>query len=237
MNAKGLVNKILLMEMKKRINLLSRLSSFDLLIAISKFVKEKYVNVLGIDESKIEVLYNPISNDVISNLSKEEARKLLNLPKDKKIVLFVGSLTEKKGAHLIPKIAEKLKDHLFVTIGDGVLKKLFLKNKQNNIIYLGYLPISELRHYYKASDILLVPSLWYEPFGRVVLEGAYNECYIIGSNKGGIPEVINWLKCGIYVEPTVENFAMEIKNFDNDKLEKQKIKEYDYYKEFMNLLK
>jgi glycosyltransferase involved in cell wall biosynthesis len=235
-NANGFINKLLLMEMKKRINLLSKLSSFDLLIAISKFVKEKYVNILGVDESRIEVLYNPISNDVISNLSKEEARKLLNLPKDKKIVLFVGNLTEKKGAHLIPKIAEKLKDYLFVAIGDGILRDLFLKNKQNNVIYLGYLPISKVKDYYRASDILLVPSLWYEPFGRVVLEGAYNGCYVIGSNRGGIPEVIDWLKCGVYVEPTTDNFVMEIKKFNENILKEQKLKEHDYYKKFKKLL-
>ncbi len=240
MNAKGLINRLLLIEMKKRINNLHGLSSFDLLIAISNFVKEQYVNILGIDKNKIKVLYNPISNNVISSLSKKKARRLLNLPENKKIILFVGSLTEKKGAHLIPKIAKKLKDYLFIVIGDGVLKDLFLKNKQNNnIIYMGYLPISELRHYYKASDILLVPSLWHEPFGRVVLEGAYNGCYIIGSNRGGIPEVIDWLKCGIYVDPTVENFVMEIKRFDKNKLKKdiKKLEKYEYYKEFIKIIR
>ncbi|ACV24337.1 glycosyltransferase [Methanocaldococcus fervens] len=237
MDAKGFVNRLLLIEMRKRVNNLHGLSSFNLLIAISKFVRQQYVNILGADENRIEVLYNPISNDIISNLSKEEARKLLNLPEDKKIVLFVGSLTEKKGAHLIPKIAEKLKDYLFIVIGDGVLKGLFLKNKWNNIIYLGHLPISELRHYYRASDILLVPSLWYEPFGRVVLEGAYNGCYVIGSNRGGIPEVIDWLKCGVYIEPTVENFVMEIKKFNESKLKELKLEKYNYYNEFMKLLK
>ncbi len=237
MNSEGVINKLLQIEMKKRLNLLSKLSSFDLLIAISNFVKQQYVTVLGVDENKIEVLYNPISNDIISDISKEEARDLLNLPKDKKIVLFVGSLTRNKGAHLILELAKKLKDSLFIIIGDGILKDLFLSNGQDNILYLGYLPISKLRHYYKASDILLVPSLWYEPFGRVVLEGAYNNCYVIGSNRGGIPEVIDWLKCGVYVEPTIENFVMEIRKFDENILKKEKLKEYNYYKDFINLLK
>lgn len=236
MNTEGIINKILLLEMKKRLDLLSKMSSFDLLIAISKFVKQQYIDILGVDEEKIKVLYNPISNDIISNVSKEEARKLLNLPKNKRIVLFVGSLTEKKGAHLIPKIAEKLKDYLFIIIGDGTLKDLFLKNKQNNIIYFGYLPVSKVKHFYRASDILVVPSIWHEPFGRVVLEGACNDCYVIGSNRGGIPEVIDWLKCGVYIEPTVENFIRELKKFDEIKFNQKGLKRFDYYKEFITLL-
>ncbi len=236
MDTNGFVNKLLFTDMKKRINILKKLSSFDLLVAISKFVKERYVNILGIDGSRIKVLYNPIFNDVISNLSKKETRKLLKLPKDKKIILFVGSLTEKKGAHLIPRTAKKLKNHLFIVIGDGVLKDLFLENKQNNIIYLGFLPITKIKHFYKASDILLVPSLWHEPFGRVVLEGAYNGCYVIGSNRGAIPEVIDQLKCGVYVEPSVENFINKIKNFNRKKVKKRKLKELNYYKQFMNII-
>ncbi|WP_048204300.1 glycosyltransferase family 4 protein, partial [Methanocaldococcus villosus] len=239
MYTKGIINKLLLLEMKKRIKILSKLSSFDLLIAISKFVKQQYVNILGVDENKIEVIYNPISYDIVSNLSKEETRKLLNLPKNKKIILFVGSLIEKKGAHLIPKIAEKLEDYLFVVIGDGILKELFLKNSKDNIIYCGYLPISKIKHFYRASDILLVPSLWHEPFGRVVMEGAYNGCYVIGSNRGGIPEVIDWLKCGVYVEPKIENFIKEIEKFEENKnkIKEFKLGRYDYYGMFMASIK
>ncbi|XRO76877.1 glycosyltransferase [Methanocaldococcus sp. 10A] len=236
MEAGKFIGSLLYLEMKNRINKLSALSSFDLLIAISKFVKEQYVDILGVDEKKVKVLYNPISKDIICNLSKEDARKLLNLPNDRKIILFVGSLTEKKGAHLIPKIANKLKDYLFIVIGDGPLRKIFSKNEQNNVLYLGHLPISEVKHFYRAADILIVPSIWNEPFGRVVLEGAYNGCYVIGSNKGGIPEIIEWLKCGVYVEPTVENFVIEIRKFDKIKFNQKELKKFDYYGKFITFI-
>ncbi|MBA2863645.1 glycosyltransferase [Methanococcus maripaludis] len=235
MGTEGTVNKILEHEMKKRINKTSVLSSFDFLIAISNFVKEKYIDVLNVDKNKIKVIYNPISDDIVSKLSKKEARSLLNLPENKKIVLYAGSLTEEKGAHMLSDLSEKLKEHLFIVIGNGVLKELFLKKKQDNLIYLGYLSISELKDYYRAADILLVPSLWHEPFGRVVLEGAYNGCHVIGSDRGGIPEVIDWLKCGIYTKPTVENFVKEITGYREDVLTEQKLEDYDYYEKFMEL--
>ncbi|BAP63279.1 glycosyltransferase [Methanococcus maripaludis] len=236
MGAEGIINKVLERSMKKRINKSSVPSSFNFLIAISNFVKEKYIDVLHVDKNKIKVLYNPISDDISSKLSKKEARSLLKLPENKKIVLYAGSLTEAKGVYMLSDLSEKLKDHLFIVIGNGVLKELFLKKKQENLIYLGYLPISELKDYYRASDILLVPSLWHEPFGRVVLEGAYNGCYVIGSDRGGIPEVIDWLKCGVYTTPSVENFVSEITGFKEDKLKKQNLEEYNYYEKFMELL-
>jgi glycosyltransferase involved in cell wall biosynthesis len=235
MSTEGTVNKILNQNMKKRINNISGLSDFDFLIAISNFVKEKYIDILQVNKNKIKVLYNPISDDIVSKLSKKEARSLLNLPEHKKIVLYAGSLTEEKGAYMLSDLSEKLKDHLFIVIGNGILKELFLKKKQDNLRYLGYLSISELKDYYRASDILVVPSLWYEPFGRVVLEGAYNGCYVIGSDRGGIPEVIDWLKCGIYTKPTVENFVKEITGYREDVLTEQKLEDYDHYEKFMEL--
>ncbi len=248
MNAKEIVNKLLLMEMKRRINILSKLSSFDLLVAISKFVKQQYVDIFGADKNRIEVMYNPISPHVISDLSKDEARKLLNLPKDRKIVLFVGSLTEEKGAHLIPKIAKKLKEYLFVVIGDGIMKDLFLKNRQKNIKYFGYLPISKIKHYYKASDVLLVPSIWHEPFGRVCIEAMINGIPCIVSNRGALPEVVR--NAGIVIDNILDINswiqAIRILNEDTklyNKLSertKRRAKIFDFerqYKKFKLILK
>ena len=47
------------------------------------------------------------------------------------------------------------------------------------------------------ADVLVVPSIWDEPFGRVVIEGNYYGMPVIASDRGGIPEIINTLKGGI----------------------------------------
>ncbi|HIH72981.1 MAG: Uncharacterized protein XD43_0404 [Thermococcales archaeon 44_46] len=226
MGANYILGSTLVHEINKRKNVLGK---FDKMLAISNFVKMEFVKRLNVPTKKISVLYNPISPEIVPNISKEEARQYLNLPEDKTIVLFVGTLTELKGAHLIPKIAKEVPGHLFVVVGDGPLRKMFTKSPLKNVLYVGYQPMEILRHYYKASDILLVPSLWYEPFGRVIIEGAVNGCYVVGSDKGAIPELIHWIGYGTSVPPQSKYFAEAIKNAPQTaKHEKLKTKIIDY---------
>lgn len=50
-------------------------------------------------------------------------------------------------------------------------------------------------------DVLIIPSIWEEPFGRVILD-AYIQCMpVIGSKIGGITELIKDYKTGILVQP------------------------------------
>lgn len=46
------------------------------------------------------------------------------------------------------------------------------------------------------NDVLIVPSLWDEPFGRIVIVGSMFGLPMIGGNIGGMPEIINNLGSG-----------------------------------------
>lgn len=189
------------------------LKGFDVLVAISGFVKGQFLRRLNLKSADIGVLYNPVGAAAVSELSKEEARRLLGLPEEKRVVLFAGTLSEMKGAHLIPLLAERLPEHLFVVVGTGPLKGVFESSRLPNLLYVGYKPLKILRHYYRAADVLVVPSLWHEPFGRVVVEGIANGSFVIGSNRGAIPEVICWAGGGAVVEPEVESIASAVESY------------------------
>jgi len=189
------------------------LESFDVLVAISGFVKGQFLRRLNLKSADVGVLYNPVGAAAVSELSKEGARRLLGLPEEKRVVLFAGTLSEMKGAHLIPLLAERLPEYLFVVVGTGPLRGVFESSRLPNLLYVGYKPLKILRHYYRASDVLVVPSLWHEPFGRVVVEGIANGSFVIGSNRGAIPEVIRWAGGGAVVEPEVESIASAIESY------------------------
>jgi glycosyltransferase involved in cell wall biosynthesis len=53
---------------------------------------------------------------------------------------------------------------------------------------LGYV---ESTSFFEMIDVLIVPSLWNEPFGRVVLESLINNKPVIASDKGGISELLS----------------------------------------------
>ncbi|MBA7507797.1 D-inositol-3-phosphate glycosyltransferase [subsurface metagenome] len=180
-------------------------SGFDHYIAISNFVARE-LKKENIPDEKISVIYNPIGDEEISHLSKQEAKRSLGLDYEK-VALFVGGLTEAKGAHLLPKLARKMPNVNFVVVGDGPLRGLF-ENGPNNICCRGHVPHEEVKHYFRAADIVLVPSLWHEPFGRVVVEGQINSTPVVASRIGGIPELIKDGKTGLLVEPGELNDLM-----------------------------
>ena len=111
-------------------------------------------------------------NDFNISLSKDEARKKLNLSLDKKLVIYTGHLYEWKGAALLLKAARNFQfsisnfqkneeDILFVFVG-GTNKDVQSFRKQtkglNNILCLGHKPHKDIPIYLKAADVLVLPN-------------------------------------------------------------------------------
>ncbi len=130
--------------------------------------------------------------EVINNLREKSLHTKRNF-------MYAGSIIEAKG--IIPMLKAFMQTdidtNLFVC-GEGNLLT-YVKScaeKDKRIKVLGKLAPDKLAKVYMESDIMLVPSLWAEPFGRVVIEAAKYGLFVIGSKNGGIPEIINELKCG-----------------------------------------
>ena len=128
---------------------------------------EEYAVHYGLDKKNIRVAPNYIRVSRMQNMSKEEARKKLGLPQDKKIVLFLHRLSRRKGAHLLPKIIKEFSgqsDVLFVIVGDGPEKKnleseIFWNPECKEIMRLeGSIPQFRVPEYIAASDVYLMPS-------------------------------------------------------------------------------
>lgn len=108
--------------------------------------------------------------------------------------IFVGTLGLYKGIMQLIEAFNQLRDKnvRLVICGSGTLKNEVLNAvaKNPNIVYRGQLPSDVLKEEYRKSDVCVIPSLWDEPFGRVVVEAAANGCAVIASNRGGIPEIV-----------------------------------------------
>ena len=108
--------------------------------------------------------------------------------------LYVGKLTVNKGVSVLVDVFSKISNHnIDLTLcGDGPLqnKVKLVSNKDNRIKLKGNLNQDMLFNEYRKADVLVVPSLWEEPFGRVVLEAIQYSTIVVGSDKGGIPETI-----------------------------------------------
>lgn len=143
------------------------------------------------NKNNVEVVYNGITPR-LRNLSEQNEIRF----QKKNVIGFVGLLYEGKGLNYLLKsfkeIKKELSDSILVVVGDGPDKSKFIKtvkdlNLEDSVIFTGYKknPIQ----YIKGFDLMIVPSLS-ESFGMVILEALYVRTPVIGSNVGGMPEVL-----------------------------------------------
>lgn len=59
-----------------------------------------------------------------------------------------------------------------------------------NVLFLGWVPPAEMPELLRKFDVLLLPSIWPEPFSRAVLEGMISGLVVVGTRTGGTPEII-----------------------------------------------
>src|SRR5260370_9454803 len=67
------------------------------------------------------------------------------------------------------------------------LAKLKATHDDRGVSFLGHVVPAD---FLQSIDILVVPSKWNEPFGRVTVEAYSHGVPVVGANTGGIPEVI-----------------------------------------------
>ena len=183
----------------RRIAYLNR--HIDRLILVSRFVADLWV-ASGVDPDKIEVIVNGIDPSEYAFGGAAErgaARRLLGLSDEQFVVVYVGRLDREKGVHVLlrawrelglgpaearlvvvgsPTVdhdADRYRAELSASAGDGVT---FLSGRRDVVTPL------------HAADVVVVPSIWQEPFGRTVIEALSTGRPVVASRVGGIPEIM-----------------------------------------------
>ena len=167
----------------------------DSVVSVSNSIKE-YLIKKGI-RKQITVIHNG-SRNLKSYINKSYYKEFKNRYFDEEdlIIGFVGRLTEVKGIYNLVEIAIKTneinKKIKFLVIGEGVLRGYIENqiklNKLENIKLLGFK--NNIENYIPYFDILIMPSNM-EGIPLTILESMSCGVPCIGSNVGGIPEIIN----------------------------------------------
>lgn len=158
-----------------------------------------------------QVIYNGVDTKMFTpntHADRAEAlRKELGL-EGKKIVLTVCRLVEQKGLDYlidaIPFVLREEKNAHFVILGHGprlkhLQEKARKKGLDDKISFLTErFSESDLAALYEACDCFCLPSLW-EPFGIVFVEALSSGKPVVGTDVGGIPEIIENGKSGFLV--------------------------------------
>lgn len=129
-------------------------------------------------------------------ISKQELKKNLNIPLDKKIILFIGRMQEEKNPIEALKLLRSLdKKYIMVMIGDGRLsgfveKEIKCMSLEDRVYRILEVKNSEIYKYYRCADcyINLTKN---EIFGMCILEAMYNRCIVIAFKAPGPCMIIN----------------------------------------------
>lgn len=187
--------------------------SADKIIAISNQTK-KDIQSLRIDSDKIQVYTNWENNDFFVPYDKIKAKRKVAFD-NKFVVSFFGRLVEEKGVKvLLDAIKLTSKNITFAIYGEGPLVNLVEQavEENKNVIYMKIVPPEDLPLHYSAADLIIMPSLHEEGFGRVAAGALFCGTPVIASNKGALPDVVND-SVGKIINPTSSEIARVINSY------------------------
>jgi glycosyltransferase involved in cell wall biosynthesis len=157
-------------------------SKVNYLIGISNYILSDHID---------KGYFKGVQNEVIFN-GFETQKKSINSREVTNVFGFIGQVNKTKGIELILESFSNLSESSWKLLIAGTVDEKYLKhlNKINNSIQIEYLGYVDSSKFFEMIDVLIVPSLWNEPFGRVVIESILHSKPVIASNVGGIPELL-----------------------------------------------
>lgn len=119
-------------------------------------------------------------------------------------ILFVGRLSKEKGLLTLLKAVKGLEVTVRI-VGEGPMRDEFevytRENKMKNVVFEGYRTGKDFRALFRNTAFLVIPSEWYENAPMTVLEAFAYGKPVIGSDIGGIPEMVVEGETGLLFKP------------------------------------
>jgi glycosyltransferase involved in cell wall biosynthesis len=186
------------------------------ILAVSRFTKSEIEKVFGIPDGHTKVIYNAIDDRFLKGHATEAdrgvlaERYLVTYP----FLLYAGRISPHKNLVRIIQAFAALKAELekqgqypdlkLIIIGDELSKHPDLRRAairsgvQNDVRFMGFVPIEMLRLFYDAARVFVFPSL-FEGFGLQPLEAMAHGTPVVTSNTSALPEVIG--QAAVLVNP------------------------------------
>ena len=177
------------------------------IFAVSNFTRTEIEKLFQIPTCQIEVVYNAIDERFLRGHANTADRELIeqryqvNYP----FLLYAGRVSPHKNVVRMIEAFSALKAELekdqaypdlkLIIIGDDLsgnpdLRRTVVRSGvQNDVRFLGFIPIEVLRIFYDSAKIFVFPSL-YEGFGLPPLEAMAHGTPVVTSNATSLPEVV-----------------------------------------------
>jgi glycosyltransferase involved in cell wall biosynthesis len=168
----------------------------DAVVGVSRFTLERHL-ACGYFEQVRErlVIYNALPGRVAAGSRHQGAERPLRLG-------YVGQLVPTKGiGQLVTQMrgwASSQCELLVAGKGAAAYERALREEAPPNVRFLGFVDPDDV---YASIDVLVVPSLWEEPLGMIVLEAYMHGIPVIAARRGGLPEIVEDGQTGRIYEP------------------------------------
>ncbi|MBV8894059.1 MAG: glycosyltransferase family 4 protein [Acidobacteria bacterium] len=177
------------------------------IFAVSQFTKSELEKLFGIPSVRVETVYNAIDERFLHGHASEADHQFIaqRYQVHYPFVLYAGRISPHKNLVRIIEAFSALKaalekdalypDLKLIIIGDELSKHPDLRRTvvksgvQNEVRFLGFVPIEVLRIFYDEAKVFVFPSL-YEGFGLPPLEAMAHGTPVVTSNTSSLPEVV-----------------------------------------------
>ncbi|MDA1476579.1 teichuronic acid biosynthesis protein TuaC [Bacillus changyiensis] len=156
--------------------------------AVSEVLQQKTREMIRIDSSVLPI---GVSLDHFQKpeISKDQLREKLNLPKGKRLITFVGRLVKEKGVRELAEAVSQLDDqYVAVFIGDGPEKQVIHQKAGRKALLLGQIANQQISEYLTVSDLFVLPS-YSEGMPTVVIEALALKVPVLCTAVGGVPSL------------------------------------------------
>jgi alpha-maltose-1-phosphate synthase len=173
----------------------------DGIIAVSQQMKTDVIEAYGVKTEKVTVIHNGIDPEFYKPTFDDTLLKEFGINPEIPFVLFVGRITRQKGISQLLSAAKYFNPNCQVVLCAGApdtpeiaqeteaLIADLKRNREGVILISEMLPREKIKVLYSHARVFACPSL-YEPFGIINLEAMSCETPVVGSEIGGIPEII-----------------------------------------------
>ena len=200
------------------------------MLAITNQLRDRCARMLGDDVGKrVETLYYGVPEPELK-LSPDDINKKrldLNLASNDFVIGLIGRLEDGKGQHLLIKaIAKAASENITlkaIIVGHEMdagyrdeLKSLATElGVSDNIMFMGF--VDKPQEVMQLCNCILLAT-YMETFGLVLPEAMRCGIAVVGSNAGGVPEIIDHGKTGLLFEPkNADDLETQLIRLHNDK--------------------
>ena len=180
-------------------------------LTTAECIRAELIDKLGLPRNRVSTVPTGIEPPNFVSSREEERIALtrrLNLPDTARFIGCVAVLRSWKGQEFLMRafdeIAAEFRDHHLVFVGDGpygpILQQMRLeRGTAERVHFLGHQ--NDPWPFFRAMDIAVLPSYKDEGVPQSLLQAMFAECAVVGTNVGGIPEIVRQRETGLLAPP------------------------------------